>query len=137
MLVPGHELYLQPFGAMTDAELLGAVQHNGKFAPCKRLYQQVIRRGIWELALAYPLLLEHARYFLDVVKRAPYHNQTELNRQCERIVADGVADLISAKLAEAEDAKLRFDMSCSIFRRLPDIHVPSTIWIFPRKRRRA
>src|ERR1022692_2416680 len=71
MLVPGPELYRQPLGAMTDAELLGAIKANIRFAPCKRLYQQVIRRGIWEQALGYPLLLEHARYFLEVVQRAP------------------------------------------------------------------
>lgn len=134
MLVPGNELYLQPLAAMTDAELLGAVKANVKFAPCKRLYQQVIRRGIWQQALTYPLLLGHARYFLEVVQRAPYHNQTQLNQECERIAASGITDLISNKLAEAADAKLKFEMECSIFRRFPDVHVPSTIWIFPRKR---
>jgi hypothetical protein len=119
---------------MIDAELLGVVQHNFKFAPCKRLYQQIIRRGIWELALRYPLLLVHAQCFLEVAERAPYHNQTGMNRECERIVAAGVADLISAKLEGAADAKLKFGMGCSMFRRLPDVHVPSTIWVFPRKR---
>jgi len=136
ILVPGHELYLQPLSAMIDAELLAVAKHNFRFAPCKRLYQQIIRRGIWEWALRYPLLLVHARCFLEVVQRAPYPNPTDLNRECGNVIRRGIAGLISKKLGEAEDARLTASMQHSIFERTIDVHVPVTIWIFPPKRRR-
>ena len=131
MLIPDHEIYRQPFGAFTTAELLAAVKYTLRFAPCKRLWWEVIRRDLWELALSYPLRIRHCEYFLEVVTSAPYHNQTELNQQCERIIAAGVADFLAVHIAEAKELAGR---TISIFERDPGIRVPVTIWVFPKKR---
>jgi hypothetical protein len=69
--VPSHEIYRQPFGAFTTEELLAAVKYNLRFAPCSRLYRQVIQRDLWEFALSYPLLIPRCECFMDVVTARP------------------------------------------------------------------
>ena len=65
MQVPGNELYRQAVGAFTAAELLAAVKLDLKFTPSKRLYREIIRRDLWELALGYPILIRHCEIFLE------------------------------------------------------------------------
>jgi hypothetical protein len=136
MEVPSHELYRQPFGSFTPLELLAAVKYNLRFNPCKRLYQEVVRRDLWKIALGYPLLIKHASYFLGIVLDAPYPNQDELNRQCQRIIAEGVTEYLSTRIEQASAAAAKISM-VSMFQRFPNVSVPNTITVFPRKRKGA
>lgn len=130
MMVPGNELYQQPIGAYTSEELLAAVKYNFKFSPSKRLYREVISRNLWELALSYPMCLEHAVYFLEIVTSAPYP-RTELNGQIERIIAEGVAERLRVQVEEVKKP-MRW---LTIFERDPGVRRSNVIRVLPGVRR--
>jgi hypothetical protein len=94
---------------LSDAEILVMWDRFGKFEPRPLLYRELIRRGLWRVALRDRIHIDKARCFIDELQHARGPSGRGFDAERDKIIECGVLEHLRKALAALMEVRQKIE----------------------------